>query len=44
LFCASEGLATVFRGSVDCQKLAATMQLGEGQFVTFAQTVGYPRA
>jgi nitroreductase len=44
LFCASEGLATVFRGSVDTKKLAATMQLGDGQFVTFAQTVGYPRA
>lgn len=43
LFCASEGLATVFRGSVDTRKLAATMQLGEGQFVTFAQSVGYPR-
>jgi nitroreductase len=44
LFCASEGLATVFRGAVDTKKLAATMQLGEGQFVTFAQTVGYPKA
>jgi len=44
LFCASEGLATVFRGSVDTGKLAATLQLGDGQFVTFAQSVGYPRA
>jgi nitroreductase len=44
LFCASEGLATVFRGSVDTKKIAATMQLGDGQFVTFAQSVGYPRA
>jgi nitroreductase len=44
LFCASEGLATVFRGSVDTRKLAATMGLGDGQFVTFAQSVGYPRA
>jgi nitroreductase len=43
LFCASEGLATVFRGSVDGAKLARTLQLPEGQFVTFAQTVGYPR-
>ncbi len=42
LFCASEGLATVFRGAVDYQKLARTLQLGAGQFVTFAQTVGYP--
>ena len=43
LFCASEGLATVFRGAVDYQKLANTMQLSAGQFVTFAQTVGYPK-
>jgi nitroreductase len=44
LFCASEGLATVFRGAVDYDKLSRTMQLGEGQFVTFAQTVGYARS
>jgi nitroreductase len=43
LFCASEGLATVFRGSVDYKKLAQTMQLAEEQFITFAQTVGYPK-
>lgn len=42
LFCASEGLATVFRGAVDYQKLDRLLQLGTGQFVTFAQTVGYP--
>ncbi len=44
LFCASEGLATVFRGSVDTKKLAATMHLEEDEFVTFAQSVGYPSA
>jgi nitroreductase len=44
LYCASEGLATVFRGAVDVQKLGARLQLGTGQFVTFAQSVGYPRA
>ena len=44
LFCASEGLATVFRGAVDYPKLARTLQLPDQQFVTFAQTVGYPRA
>jgi nitroreductase len=44
LFCASEGLATVFRGSVDTKKLAATMHLDEDQFVTVAQSVGYPSA
>ena len=43
LFCASEGLATVFRGAVDYQGLAITMKLDVGQFVTFAQTVGYPK-
>jgi len=43
LFCASEGLATVFRGAVDFKKLAQAMQLPETQFVTFAQTVGYPK-
>ena len=43
LFCASEGLATVFRGAVDYERLGETMQLGKDQFVTFAQTVGYPR-
>jgi nitroreductase len=43
LFCASEGLATVFRGAVDYQKLATTMRLERSAFVTFAQTVGYPK-
>ncbi len=41
LFCASEGLATVFRGAVDQAKLGRALRLPEGQFVTFAQTVGY---
>lgn len=44
LFCASEGLATVFRGAIDYQRLDQTLRLPPGQFVTFAQTVGYPRA
>ena len=43
LFCASEGLASVFRAAVDYTKLAQLMRLPEQQFVTFAQTVGYPR-
>lgn len=43
LFCASEGLATVFRGAVDQAKVAKLLALSEPQFVTFAQTVGYPR-
>ncbi len=41
LFCASEGLATVFRGAVDYAKLTQAMKLPDHQFVTFAQTVGY---
>jgi nitroreductase len=44
LFCASEGLGTVFRGAVDYDKLSQAMQLGTDQFVTFAQTVGYLRS
>lgn len=44
LFCASEGLATVFRGAVDYAKLERILRLPDRQFVTFAQTVGYPRA
>ena len=43
LYCASEGLATVFRGAVDYEKLKQAMQLEDGQFVTFAQTVGHPQ-
>jgi Nitroreductase family. len=43
LFCASEGLATVFRGAVDGPKLGKALKLPDEQFVTFAQTVGYPR-
>jgi hypothetical protein len=41
LYCASEGLASVFRGAVDHAALARAMKLPEQQFVTFAQTVGY---
>lgn len=44
LFCASEGLGTVFRGAVDYPDLTRILRLPDGQFVTFAQTVGYPPA
>lgn len=44
LFCASAGLATVFRGAVDKDKLARALQLPENDFVTFAQTVGFSGA
>lgn len=43
LFCASEGLGTVFRGAVDYPRLARTLRLPDQQFVTFAQSVGYYR-
>jgi SagB-type dehydrogenase family enzyme len=43
LFCASEGLGTVVRGSVDREALAAALGLGPTQRVMLAQTVGYPR-
>jgi len=43
LFCASAGLATVFRGSLEREKLGKALQLPGEQFVTFAQTVGYPK-
>jgi nitroreductase len=42
LFCASQGLGTVFRGAIDYAALDAALHLPEGRFVTFAQTVGYP--
>lgn len=42
LFCASEGLGTAFRGAVDCVNLAKALKLSDEEFVTFAQTVGYP--
>jgi SagB-type dehydrogenase family enzyme len=43
LFCASEGLATVVRGSVPRLPLVAAMKLRPGQKVILAQTVGYPQ-
>jgi nitroreductase len=44
LYCASAGLGSVFRGAVDLKGLAKAMQLGPDLFVTFAQTVGYPKS
>lgn len=43
LFCASEGLITVFRAMVDCDKLGKTLKLGSEEEVYFSQSVGYPR-
>jgi SagB-type dehydrogenase family enzyme len=43
LYCASEGLATVVRGSIDRQTLAKVMKLRPDQRIILAQTVGYPK-
>jgi len=43
LFCASEGLATVIRASIDRPALAKAMGLRRDQKITLAQTVGYPK-
>ncbi len=43
LFCASEGVGTVVRGSVDRPALAKAMHLRQDQRIILAQTVGYPR-
>ena len=43
LFCASEGLATVVRASVDKAALAKLLKLRDTQLVVLAQSVGYPK-
>jgi len=43
LFCASEGLATGVRASVDRVALAKALKLRDSQLVVFAQSVGFPR-
>jgi len=43
LFCASEGLATVVRGSIDRDALAKAMKLRADQKIILAQTIGYPK-
>jgi len=43
LYCASEGLATVVRGSIDREALADAMKLGPEQKIILAQSVGYPK-
>jgi len=42
LYCASAGLATVVRGWLDRDALAAALRLGENEHIIVAQTVGYP--
>ena len=43
LFCASEGLHTVFRGLIDKNKIAAALNLRGNQHVIYSQTVGFPK-
>lgn len=43
LYCASEGLATVVRGSIDKPGLAKTLKLQPQQKIIVAQSVGYPK-
>jgi len=43
LFCASEGLATVVRASINREELAKAMKLRPEQHIILAQTVGYPK-
>lgn len=43
LFCASEGLATVVRGSIDRPALSKAMRLRADQRIILAQSVGYPK-
>jgi len=43
LFCASEGLGVVVRGSINRPALAKIMRLRSNQKITLAQTVGYPK-
>jgi SagB-type dehydrogenase family enzyme len=43
LYCASEGLATVVRASMDRPALAEAMKLRPTQKILLAQTVGYPK-
>ena len=44
LYCASEGLATVIRASVNRETLAKALKLRPDQHIVLAQTVGYPKA
>lgn len=43
LYCASEGLGTVIRGTVERATLAKALKLRSEQRILLAQTVGYPK-
>jgi nitroreductase len=41
LYCASKGLGTVVRGWFDREPFREALQLGDDQYITWAQTVGF---
>jgi SagB-type dehydrogenase family enzyme len=43
LYCASEGLATVVRATIDRAPLAKAMKLRDDQMIILTQSVGYPK-
>jgi SagB-type dehydrogenase family enzyme len=43
LFCAKEGLGTVVREAFDREELHELLNLKSSQWITFCQTVGYPK-
>ena len=43
LFCASEGLNTVFRGWIDKAQIAEALNLSDNQHVMYSQSVGFPK-
>jgi SagB-type dehydrogenase family enzyme len=43
LYCASAGMATVARGSIDARALAKALKLKPGQEVILGQSVGWPK-
>ncbi len=43
LYCASEGLISVFRAWIDKDEIRETLQLKENQKVIYSQTVGYSK-
>lgn len=43
LYCASEGLITVFRAWIDKEEIREALQLSENQKVIYSQTVGYSK-
>ena len=43
LYCASEGLGSVARGSFDRDELRKVLKLNDDQFIVLCQTVGYAK-